>query len=90
MNNINLSNQKLLEDAVKFANIILQGWIARRIYVDGKIIYSRLNKDSVPIIGVKVLEKNGLDTYEKRLEFSVINNTVIPTLPLHALCDAVG
>jgi len=90
MNNINLSNQKLLEDAVKFANIILQGWIARRIYVDGKIIYSRLNKDSVPIIGVKVLEKNGLDTYEKRLEFSLINNTLIPTLPLHALCDAVG
>ena len=90
MNNINLSNQQLLEDTVKFVNIRLQGWLALGVYVDGKIIYSRLNKDSVPIIGVKVLEKNGLDTYDKRLEFSLINNTLIPMLPLQALCDAKG
>jgi hypothetical protein len=90
MNNINLSNQQLLEDAVKFVNIRLHGWIASRVYVDGKIIYSRLNKDSIPIIGVKVFEKIELDIYDKRLEFSLINNTLIPMLPLHALCDAIG
>ena len=90
MNTNNLSNQKLLEDSVKFVNIRLQGWVASKVYAEGKIIYSRLNKDSVPIIGVTVLEKIEFVVYEKHLEFTVANNKLIPTLPLRALCDMIG
>ena len=90
MNNDILSKQKLLEDSVRFVNIRLQGWIAGKVYVDGKITYSRLNKDSVPIIGVKVLEKIAFDVYDKHLEFSVVNSKLIPMIPLRPLCDTIG
>ena len=88
MNTNNLSNQKLIEDSVKFVR--LQGWVASKVYAEGKIIYSRLNKDSVPIIGVTVLEKIEFVVYEKHLEFSVMNDKLIPMIPLRALCDSLG
>lgn len=90
MNNDILSKQKLLEDSVRFVNIRLQSWILSRVYVDGKIVYARLNKDSIPIIGINVSEKIELGIYDKHLEFTVANNKLIPTLPLRALCDRIG
>ena len=90
MNIQNLSKQKLLEDAVLQVNIRIQGWIAGKVYVDGNVIYAKLNKDSNPIIGVRVSEKIDTGVYPKHLEFTVANDRLIPTIPIRALCDTIG
>ena len=90
MNINNLSNQKLLEDAVMHVNVRIQGWIAGKVYTDGKVIYAKLNKDSVPIIGVRVSEKIDTGVYPKHLEFTVVNDRLVPTIPMRALCDQIG
>jgi hypothetical protein len=87
MNINNLSKRDVLENAVMHVNVRIQGWIAGKVYTEGKVIYSKLNKDSIPIIGVRVSEKIDTGIYPKHLEFTVANDRLIPTIPVRALCD---
>lgn len=90
MNINNLSKQHILENAVMHVNVRIQGWIAGKVYTDGKIVYSKLNKDSIPIIGIRVSEKIDTGIYPKHLEFMFANDRLIPTIPERALCDSIG
>jgi hypothetical protein len=87
MNIKNMGKGPILDDATTLIKIKLNSWIMSKMYVNGDIRYSRLNKDGNPIIGLNVSEKIADAIYPKHLEFTVINSSLYPTIPLKALCD---
>jgi hypothetical protein len=90
MNIKNLNKSKELEKATALVELRLHGWILSRMFISGKLIYSRINKDGTPIIGVDVIEQIDTGVYSKHLEYAVINDRLVPTIPLRALCDSIG
>jgi len=91
MNIIKLSKQKHLETQYTRMTLTINQAVLGKRYISGKVISSKLNDDGDPIFGIEVVEKiNDTTMITKRLEYTVVNDNLYPTLPLNPLCDTQG
>ena len=89
MNISNLSNYTQLNTAVSKINLQVQQQVMTGVYLMAKVISAKLNTNGDPVVSFEVRDTKTTPLL-KTIEYTLVNNVIFPTKPIHALCDSIG